>query len=115
MPTGSSEPETESIHNQKANPDLDYQINYIRQLEDSLDHLHNEWTAIDIVLNSLKTAFPAHPSIVATEDYLDKVDREMSFAYDDLMAQVRSLDRSLRRLDNKIKSCRSSSGSLPTF
>ncbi|ORZ13174.1 hypothetical protein BCR42DRAFT_419332 [Absidia repens] len=80
----------------------------IIQLQDTLDYLHDEWATIDIVLQSLKTAFTIHPSKMTTEEYLDEIDRELSIAYDDLMAQVRSLDRNLKRLDTKIKSCHTS-------
>ncbi|CAO3583613.1 unnamed protein product [Absidia cylindrospora] len=80
----------------------------IIQLQDTLDYLHDEWATIDIVLQSLKTAFTIHPSKMTTEEYLDDIDRELSIAYDDLMAQVRSLDRNLKRLDTKIKSCHTS-------
>jgi enoyl-[acyl-carrier-protein] reductase (NADH) len=80
----------------------------ITQLQNTLDYLQDEWATIDIVLHSLKSAFTIHPAKMTTEEYLDEIDREMSIAFDDLMAQVRSLDRNLKRLDTKIKSCHAS-------
>lgn len=80
----------------------------ITQLQNTLDYLQDEWATIDIVLNSLKSAFTIYPAKMTTEEYLDEIDREMSIAFDDLMAQVRSLDRNLKRLDSKIKSCHAS-------
>lgn len=91
---------------------LTHRINSLRQLQDKLDYLRDEWAAIDIVLNSLRTAFPAQPLKLTSKEHLDNVDRELSIAYDDLMAQVRGLNRNLNRLDNKIRACRSS-GSTP--
>ncbi|KAI9300881.1 hypothetical protein BJ944DRAFT_243779 [Cunninghamella echinulata] len=86
----------------------------IIKLEDTLHYLQDEWATIDIVLNSLKSAFTVYPSKMTTDEYLDEIDRELSIAYDDLMAQVRSLDRNLKRLDIKIKSCHSTPpSSLP--
>ncbi|ORZ13496.1 hypothetical protein BCR42DRAFT_418425 [Absidia repens] len=73
------------------------------QLQDTLDYLQDEWATIDIILQSLKTVFTIHPSRMETEDYLDNIDRELSIAYDDLMAQIRSLERNLRKVDLKIK------------
>jgi hypothetical protein len=84
------------------------QINSLCQLQDKLDHLQDEWAAIDIVLYSLRTAFPAQPSKLTSKEHLDNVDRELSIAYDDLMTQVRSLNRNLNRLDSKIRASRSS-------
>ncbi|KAI8093302.1 uncharacterized protein BX664DRAFT_313369 [Halteromyces radiatus] len=91
---------------------LNYNKKDIGQFQDTLDYLQDEWATIDIVLQSLKSAFTIHPSKMSTEEYLDEVDRELSIAYDDLMAQVRSLDRNLKRLDVKIKSYTTSSGPL---
>ncbi|KAI8335867.1 hypothetical protein BC941DRAFT_471834 [Chlamydoabsidia padenii] len=77
----------------------------ITLLQNTLDYLQDEWATIDIVLTSLRNAFTVYPEKLSSEEYLDEIDREQSIAYDDLMAQVRSLDRSLKRLDIKIKSC----------
>lgn len=74
----------------------------VSAIEDDLHHLQDEWATIDIVLNSLRTAFPVEPAETASEERLDERDRELSIAYDDLMAQVRHLDRSLRRLDAEL-------------
>ncbi|KAG0175627.1 hypothetical protein DFQ28_006610 [Apophysomyces sp. BC1034] len=78
----------------------------VDRLQDNLDFLQDEWTHIDIVLNSVRNAFPVHPLSSSSEEHLDEVDRELSIAYDDLMAQVRHLDRSLRRLDTELDSLR---------
>ncbi|SAM01427.1 hypothetical protein [Absidia glauca] len=80
----------------------------VRQLQDKLDYLQDEWAAIDIVLNSLRTAFPAQPCKLPSKEYQENVDWELSIAYDDLVTQVRSLNRNLNRLDNKIRASRSS-------
>ncbi|KAI8063796.1 hypothetical protein BC940DRAFT_321478 [Gongronella butleri] len=75
----------------------------IDQMQDTLDFLQDEWASIDIVLRSVKSAFTVYPDRLNDDQYLDDVDRELSVAYDDLRAQVRSLDRNLKHLDGKIK------------
>lgn len=80
----------------------------VRQLQDKLDYLQDEWAAIDIGLSSLRTAFPAQPCKQPSKEHQENVDRELSIAYDDLVTQVRSLNRNLNRLDNKIRATRSS-------
>ncbi|KAF7723226.1 hypothetical protein EC973_002164 [Apophysomyces ossiformis] len=85
----------------------------VNRLQDNLDFLLDEWTHIDIVLNSVRNAFPVQPLESSSEEHLDEVDRELSIAYDDLMAQVRHLDRSLRRLDTEMDSLRQTKSKLP--
>ncbi|CAO3621645.1 unnamed protein product [Cunninghamella blakesleeana] len=91
-------------HNNNHNKPTEQQKDIIK-LENNLHYLQDEWATIDIVLNSLRSVFTVYPTRLATEEYLDDIDKELSIAYDDLMAQVRSLDRNLKRLDVKIKSC----------
>ncbi|CDS12074.1 hypothetical protein LRAMOSA04269 [Lichtheimia ramosa] len=74
-------------------------------MQETLDSLRDEWVSVDIVFRSLQEAFIVKPSTCAdlTEDeYLDDVDRELSIAYDDLMAQVRRLYRQLNRLSREM-------------
>ncbi|KAI7849379.1 hypothetical protein BDC45DRAFT_540106 [Circinella umbellata] len=81
-------------------------VSVVSSIEDDLHHLQDEWATIDIVFHSLRDAFTNHPVETATEEHLDEVDRELSIAYDDIKAQVRHLERSLRRLDNEISTFR---------
>ncbi|KAG2218130.1 hypothetical protein INT45_000428 [Circinella minor] len=81
-------------------------VSAVSSIEDDLHHLQDEWATIDIVFHSLRNAFTTHPVETATEEHLDEVDRELSIAYDDIKAQVRHLERSLRRLDNEISTFR---------
>lgn len=76
-----------------------------QDIQDSLHHLQDEWATIDIVLRSLRDAYPFDPRS-ASEENEDERDREKSIAYDDLMAQVRHLDRSLKRLDAQMNALR---------
>ncbi|ORZ01333.1 hypothetical protein BCR43DRAFT_175881 [Syncephalastrum racemosum] len=76
-----------------------------QDIQDSLHHLQDEWATIDIVLRSLRDAYPFDPR-TASEENEDERDREKSIAYDDLMAQVRHLDRSLKRLDAQMNALR---------
>ena len=83
-------------------------VSAVSSIEDDLHHLRDEWATIDIVFHSVRNAFTIHPLETATEEHLDEVDRELSIAYDDLKAQVRHLERSLRRLDSEISTFRPS-------
>jgi flagellar hook-associated protein FlgK len=74
------------------------QYDELKQLQDHLDDLQTDRASMEIVFTSLKNAFLIDPS--AEEEEIDK---EICRAYDDLMAQVRQLDRSLKRLDKSIK------------
>lgn len=64
--------------------------------------MQDSWASIHIVLDSLQNAFPVTPFQSANEQQLDELDRELGTAYDDLMIQVRQLDRALKQLDRKI-------------
>ncbi|CAM0142353.1 unnamed protein product [Umbelopsis sp. WA50703] len=77
-------------------------IEEITVLENDLGYLQDSWASIHIVLDSLKNAFLVTPFEGANEQQLDELDRELGIAYDDLMIQVRQLDRSLKQLDGKI-------------
>lgn len=68
----------------------------IDHFQNDLDHLFYEWNTIHIVLESIRNAFTVKETV--TEEHLDEVDRELSIAYDDLMAQVRHLERQLKRM-----------------
>lgn len=74
------------------------QYDELEQLQDHLDDLQSDRESMEIVYKSLKNAFLIYPSAE-----LDEIDKEICRAYDDLMAQVRQLDRSLKRLDKSIK------------
>lgn len=71
----------------------------LQELQDHLDDLQSDGASMEIVFTSLKNAFLIYPTVEVEE-----VDKEICRAYDDLMAQVRQLDRSLKRLDKSIKS-----------
>ncbi|GAN01920.1 hypothetical protein MAM1_0013d01357 [Mucor ambiguus] len=71
--------------------------NAIDKFQNDLDHLFYEWNAIHIVLESIRNAFTVNQDS-SSEEYLDQVDKELSIAYDDLMAQVRHLDRRLNKM-----------------
>ncbi|CAO3616102.1 unnamed protein product [Mucor hiemalis] len=71
----------------------------LQELQDHLDNLQSNGASMEIVFTSLKNAFLIYPTVEVEE-----VDKEICRAYDDLMAQVRQLDRSLKRLDKSIKS-----------
>lgn len=75
-------------------------ISTINHFQNDLDHLFYEWNTINIVLDSIRNAFTIKEDV--TEAHLDEVDRELSIAYDDLMSQVRHLERQLKRLTNEI-------------
>ncbi|ORX58887.1 hypothetical protein DM01DRAFT_309618 [Hesseltinella vesiculosa] len=75
----------------------------VGEMQDTLDFLQDEWATIDIVLRSVKSAFTVYPERLGDDQYLDEVDRELSVAYDDLRAQIRSLDRNLKHLDVKMR------------
>lgn len=93
-PTASQKPESAA----KSVPT----INEITVLENDLGYLQDSWASIHIVLDSLKNAFLVTPFEGANEQQLDELDRELGIAYDDLMIQVRQLDRALKQLDGKI-------------
>ncbi|KAJ8655384.1 hypothetical protein O0I10_008876 [Lichtheimia ornata] len=81
-------------------------------MQETLDSLRDDWISVDIVFRSLQSAFIVKPSTCAdlTEDeYLDDVDRELSIAYDDLMAQVRRLYRQLNRLSREMSQYKAAS------
>ncbi|KAG2196779.1 hypothetical protein INT46_011148 [Mucor plumbeus] len=70
--------------------------NAIDRFQNDLDHLFYEWNTINIVLESIRNAFTVNQNL--SEEHLNKVDKELSIAYDDLMAQVRHLDRKLNKI-----------------
>lgn len=80
-------------------------------LENDLGYLQDSWASIHIVLDSLQNAFLVTPFQGANEQQLDELDRELGTAYDDLMVQVRQLDRSLKQLDRKISELQKTSSS----
>lgn len=91
----------------------------VDRLETRLDHLKTDCVLIDVVLKSLQTFFPAQP--MTTKEQLDKVDKELTIAYDDLLAQIRVLYRNVNKLDQAIRlfqsslpSSSSSSSPLPS-
>lgn len=76
--------------------------NAIDKFQNDLDHLFYEWNAIHIVLESIRNAFTVNQDS-SSEEYLDQVDKELSIAYDDLMAQVRHLDRRLNKMSLEVR------------
>jgi hypothetical protein len=78
----------------------------VDRLETRLGHLKTDCLLIDVVLKSLQTFFPAQP--MTTKEQLDKVDKELTIAYDDLLAQIRVLYRNVNKLDQAIRSLQSS-------
>ncbi|KAL7320072.1 hypothetical protein PS15m_003141 [Mucor circinelloides] len=86
---------TNSSKKRKFNQDQET-YNAIDKFQDDLDHLFYEWNSIHIVLESIRNAFTVNQN--SSEEYLDQVDKELSIAYDDLMAQVRHLDRRLNKM-----------------
>ncbi|RCI05361.1 hypothetical protein CU098_012898 [Rhizopus stolonifer] len=85
----------------------------INKLENNLRYLLDDWKTLDIVFQSVLNAFDATKD--TTEQHLDDVDRELSIAYDELMAQVRQLDRRLKKMALEINQALvlSSSSSTP--
>lgn len=87
-------------------PQPTFQLSYedisVRSLEEDLHHLQDEYATIEIILNSLRNAYPIRPLDTASEELLDEMDRELSVAYDDVKAQVRQLARSIHRLEEEI-------------
>lgn len=75
-------------------------ISTIDHFQNDLDYLFYEWNTINVVLESIRNAFTVKHDV--TEEHLDEVDRELSIAYDDLMSQVRHLERRLKRMTNEI-------------
>ncbi|GAB5592314.1 hypothetical protein Unana1_07214 [Umbelopsis nana] len=92
-------------HPSKANASLEA----VSALESDLGYLQDSWASIHIVLDSLQNAFLVTPVEGASEQQLDELDRELGTAYDDLMIQVRQLDRALKQLDRKINELQSAS------
>lgn len=81
----------------KGNAQLQY--DELEQLQTNLDDLQTDRASMEVVFESLKNAFLISPTSAEWEE----IDKEICRAYDDLMAQVRHLDRSLKRLDKCIK------------
>ncbi|KAI7877719.1 hypothetical protein K492DRAFT_180452 [Lichtheimia hyalospora FSU 10163] len=81
---------------------LSYEDVSVHSLEEDLHHLQDEYATIEIILNSLRNAYPIRPIDTASEELLDEMDRELSVAYDDVKAQVRQLARSIHRLEEEI-------------
>lgn len=94
------QPEDQQLQQQQA-PSSSAQNSTVNCLENELRHLRDEWATIDIVLTSVRNAlnFTIQPIETASEEHLDDIDRELAIAYDDLLAQVRHLDRNLKRLN----------------
>lgn len=74
------------------------QYKELEKLQTYLDDLQADRASMEIVYQSLRNAYAINPHVQSEE-----VDLEIRTAYDDLMAQVRQLDRSLQRLDKIIK------------
>lgn len=74
------------------------QYEELEQLQHNLDNLQADRASMEIVFTSLKNAFLIYP-----QAEWEEIDKEICRAYDDLMAQVRHMDRSLKRLDRNIK------------
>ncbi|GAA5807932.1 hypothetical protein MFLAVUS_001312 [Mucor flavus] len=77
---------------------LKSQYDELEELQNNLDDLQTDRASMEIVFTSLKNAFLIYP-----EAEWEEIDKEICRAYDDLMAQVRQIDRSLKRLDRSIK------------
>jgi flagellar hook-associated protein FlgK len=75
------------------------QYDALEEIQQHLDDLQTDRASMEIVYTSLKNAFLIYPSAE-----WDEIDKEICRAYDDLMAQVRQLDRSLKKLDKCMKS-----------
>lgn len=93
---------TASANNNTTHNTILKQYAELQELQDHLDDLQTDRASMEIVYKSLKNAFMIYPTAE-----LEEVDKEICRAYDDLMAQVRQLDRSLKRLDKSIKSTKS--------
>ncbi|KAG2210487.1 hypothetical protein INT47_002429 [Mucor saturninus] len=74
------------------------QYEELEQLQNNLDDLQADRASMEIVFTSLKNAFLIYP-----QAEWEEIDKEICRAYDDLMAQVRQMDRSLKRLDRNMK------------
>ncbi|KAG2203134.1 hypothetical protein INT47_004941 [Mucor saturninus] len=72
----------------------------IDHFQNEIDYLFYEWNTIHVVLDSIRNAFTVNRN--ESEEHLDEVDRELSIAYDDLMSQVRHLERRLKKMTNEI-------------
>lgn len=82
------------------NQDTNAIASTIDHFQNDLDHLFYDWNTIHILLESIRNAFTVEENL--TEEHLNEVDRELSIAYDDLMSQVRHLERRLKRMTNEI-------------
>ncbi|KAG0737509.1 hypothetical protein G6F57_004507 [Rhizopus arrhizus] len=71
----------------------------LQTLQDTLDDLRIGRESIEIIFMSLKNAFSIYP-----DPEWEEINEEICREYDDLMAQVRRLDRCLKKLDKSIKS-----------
>lgn len=104
--TQSSQHQRQQQHEPPLPPQPTFQLSYedvsLRSLEEDLQHLQDEYATIEIILNSLRNAYPIRPIDNASEELLDEMDRELSVAYDDVKAQVRQLARSINRLEEEI-------------
>ncbi|KAG0172772.1 hypothetical protein DFQ28_002933 [Apophysomyces sp. BC1034] len=77
-------------------------------LETELAFLRDESATIGIMLHSLRNAFQANAPMMRISkkpvtSHKQEVDREMRTAYDDLMLQVRQLEKKVEKLESKIK------------
>lgn len=86
------------------------QYEALEEIQQHLDDLQTDRASMEIVYTSLKNAFLIYPSAE-----WDEIDKEICRAYDDLMAQVRQLDRSLKKLDKCIKSTTIQNANKSTF
>lgn len=86
------------------------QYDALEVIQQHLDDLQTDRASMEIVYTSLKNAFLIYPSAE-----WDEIDKEICRAYDDLMAQVRQLDRSLKKLDKCIKSTTERSVNKSTY
>ncbi|KAF7727028.1 hypothetical protein EC973_008075 [Apophysomyces ossiformis] len=77
-------------------------------LETELAFLRDESATIGIMLHSLRNAFQANAPMMCKSkkvvtSHKEDVDREMRTAYDDLMLQVKQLEKKVEKLESKIK------------
>lgn len=71
----------------------------LQALETMLHDLRIDRESIEIIFKSIKNAFSIYP-----KPKLQDIDEEVCREYDELMAQVRHLDRCLKKLDKSMKS-----------
>ncbi|KAI8973650.1 hypothetical protein BDF20DRAFT_883420 [Mycotypha africana] len=80
----------------------------VDHFQDDLDYLMSEWNTIRIIYESMRNAYETALMVADTQTDWIEVDKELTVSYDDLMAQVRHLDRRLQKLTMEIKQTLSS-------